>query len=65
MSLLGVQKGYEKNVAEKIKTHILRSIIFFSENCVLYETIRGKYGRIKQAIDGDIIRAHALCMLGN
>ena len=46
---------FQVNVAEKIKTHILRSIPCSRKSCRLWENVE-KYGRARQATGGNIIR---------
>jgi hypothetical protein len=46
---------FQTKVIEKIKTHILCSIIF-PENSAVYEIMWKKYGRARQATDDNIIR---------
>jgi len=41
---------FQTNVVEKIKTHILYSVTFFSENHAIYENVE-KYGTAGQAIN--------------
>jgi len=45
-------------IVGKIKTHILCSITFFSENLAVYEIMWKKYGRAGQATDGNMAHAH-------
>ena len=45
----------QTKVAEKTKTHILRSITLFFEYRAVYEIMWGKYGTVRQAAD-DITR---------
>jgi K+-sensing histidine kinase KdpD len=42
-------------VKDKIKTNILYLMNSFSENRTFYELIRKKYGRVKQAIDENVV----------
>jgi hypothetical protein len=46
---------FQKNVVDKIKTHISYSITFF-ENRSVYEIMWKKYGTARQATDDNIIR---------
>jgi hypothetical protein len=46
---------FHTKVIEKIKTHILCSITFFRKSCRLWDNVE-KYGRCRQATDGNIIR---------
>jgi hypothetical protein len=46
---------FETKVVEKIKTHILCSIMFFQKSCRLWDNVE-KYGRARQATDDNIIR---------
>ena len=50
-----------RQVVEKIKTHILRSVTFFRKLCRLWDNVE-KYGRARQPMDG-YNTAHALEML--
>ena len=50
---------FQTKVVEKIKTHILCSVIF--ENLTVYEIMWKNYCRAGQATDDNI--AHANCML--
>jgi hypothetical protein len=52
---------FQTKFVEKIKTHILCSVTFFSENRAVYEIMWKKYCRAGQATDGNM--AHAHCML--
>ena len=52
---------FQTKVVEKIKTHILCSVIFFSENRAVYEIMWKKYCRAVQATDDNM--AHSHCML--
>jgi len=62
--LLLQSEMFQKNVVEKIKTHILCSITFFSENRTVYEIMWGKkYCRAGQVTDDNM--AHAHCMPDN
>jgi hypothetical protein len=45
---------FQTYVVEKIKTHILCSITFFQKLCRLGDNVE-KYGRVRQAIDDNII----------
>jgi hypothetical protein len=51
---------FQTNIVEKIKTRILCSITFFSENHAVYENVE-KYCRAAQATDGNMVLAQ--CML--
>ena len=53
-------KMLQTKVLEKIKTHVLSSIIFFEKRAVLWESVE-KYWTAGQATDDDM--AHAHCML--
>jgi hypothetical protein len=46
---------FETKVVDKIKTHILCSIMFFRKSCRLWDNV-GKYGTARQATDDNIIR---------
>jgi hypothetical protein len=46
---------FQTKVVEKIKTHILCSIIFSWKSCRLWDNVKN-YGRARQATDGNIIR---------
>jgi len=59
--LLKMRKFSDKRYRENQNT-FLRSIIF-SKNLAVYEEMWKKYGRTRQATDGNM--AHALCMLCN
>jgi len=50
---------FQTKVTEKIKTHILCSIIFFSENRAVYEIMW------KNMVEPDDNTSHALCKLDN
>jgi len=52
---------FRTQVVEKIKTHVLCSVIFFFENRAVYEKTWKKYCRAGQATDNNM--AHAHCML--
>jgi len=53
-----------KKVVEKIKTHVICSTIFFSENLAFYEIMLEKYGTVTQATDDNIIRGtHIACRI--
>jgi len=54
---------FQKNVVEKIKTHILRSVTIFFDNRTIYEIILKKYCNAGRATDDSM--AHAPYMLGN
>jgi hypothetical protein len=46
---------FQTKVAEKVKTHMLCSIIFFFEkSCLLRDNVE-KHGGARQATDGDIM----------
>jgi hypothetical protein len=53
----------QTKVVEKIKTHILCSIIFFRKSCRLWDNVEN-YGTARQAT-WQYNTAHALCMLDN
>jgi hypothetical protein len=60
------RKMFQAKVAEKIKNHILCSVIFFPENRAVYEIMW------KNVVEADrpqmtiqYNKAHALCMLDN
>ena len=54
---------FETKVVQKIKTHILCSVTFFSrKSCRLWDNVE-RYCRAGQATDDNM--AHARCMLGN
>jgi len=54
---------FQTKVVRKIKTHILRSVIYiFFKSCHLWENVE-KYCTAEQATDDKM--AHALCMLDN
>jgi hypothetical protein len=55
-----VWEVFQRNVVEKIKTHILYSILFFA-NRAFYKIMWKKYCRAWQATDDNM--AHAHCML--
>jgi len=61
-SFLPVMRNSSEKFVEKIKTHILFSIIFFSKILPLMRSF-GKYRRAGQATDDNT--AHARCMLDN
>jgi hypothetical protein len=46
---------FQTNLVEKIKTRILCSVNFFSENGAVYEYVE-KYGTARQATDDNIIQ---------
>jgi hypothetical protein len=52
----------QTNILEKVKTHILCSIIFFSNIALLWDNER-KYGEVGRAIDDYVAYAH--CMATN
>jgi len=52
---------FQTEVVEKIKTHILRSVTFFSPKIVPFMKNVEKYCRAGQATDNNM--AHAHCML--
>jgi len=53
---------FHTKVAEKIKTHTSRSVTYSSENCAILRDNMEKYGRARQATDGNNM-ANAHCML--
>jgi len=53
---------FQTKFVKKIKTRILSSINFFSENHAVYQIIVGKFYTARQAIDDNMIR-HAFCLL--
>jgi hypothetical protein len=53
---------FQTKVLEKIKTHILCSVTFFSKSCHLWENVE-KYFRTAQATDDNV--AHVHCMPDN
>jgi len=55
-------RNVEKQIVEKIKTHILHSITFPRKSCRLWNNV-GKYSRAEQATHEST--AHALRMLNN
>jgi hypothetical protein len=46
----------ETKIVEKVKTHMLCSIIFFFEKSYLLRYDMEKYGRTRHTTDGDIMR---------
>jgi hypothetical protein len=52
---------FQTKFVEKIKTHILYSVTFFSENRVVYGKMRKNLVERVQATDDNM--AHARCML--
>ena len=46
---------FQTKVVEKIKTHILCSVTFFTKSCPLWDNVE-KYGRVEQSADNNIIR---------
>jgi hypothetical protein len=52
---------FQKNVEEKIKTHILCLVTFVPKNRAVYEIMWKKYCRVGQATDDSMTSAH--CML--
>jgi hypothetical protein len=55
---------FQTKVAENIKTHILCSVTFFSENPAVYETMWKNVVQ-PERLQMTIHAAHALCMLNN
>jgi hypothetical protein len=57
-SVLRMREMFQTKVVEKIKTHILCSITFFSfsENRAVYEIVWGKKCRVGQATDDSVTR---------
>jgi hypothetical protein len=54
---------FQTKAVEKIKTHILCSIIFFPpppENHAFYDLMWKKYGRAGQATDDNMTHAHSM-----
>ena len=47
---------------DKVKTHILYSVIFFPKSCRLYDNMENF---VTAGVVTDYNIAHALCMLGN
>jgi hypothetical protein len=54
-SILLRTKNVAEKVAEKIKTHVICSTIFFSENHAFYDKTLEKYGTATQDTDNNII----------
>ena len=52
---------FQTNVVEKIKTHILCSVMFLRKSCRLWDNV-GKYGRLGQAT-GNIRRMRSACRI--
>jgi len=52
---------FQRNIVEKIKTHILSSVTFFSENRAFYELMWKNIVHSGHATDNSM--AHAHCML--
>jgi hypothetical protein len=46
---------FQIKVTEKIKTNVLCSVKFSRKSCLLWDSVE-KYGRARQATDGNIIR---------
>jgi len=53
----------QPKVAEKLKTHILYSLIFLPENRAFYEIMWGKKKFVERGQATDDNMAHAHCML--
>jgi hypothetical protein len=59
---LGMRNVWDK-VLEKMRTHILHSIIIFRKSCCLWDYVE-KYGTTRQATDDNIIwRLHSSCWI--
>ena len=55
---------FQTKMAGRIKTHIFCSMTSSRKSCRLIENVE-KYSRAGQATDGNIRKAHELCMLHN
>ena len=54
---------FKTKAVEKIKTHIICSMIFFPpKSCIVWENVE-KYCRARQSTDDSMV--HLLCMLDN
>jgi hypothetical protein len=57
------EKIFQRNIVEKIRTHILYQSLFCVKSCRLWDNVETYGGAGGQATDGKV--AHARCMLGN